>query len=81
MVVSWVFCVTKVCTATVYRVKGRRTIEGIDLIKVDLGVEEGLNRGGDVVGVVVLGVTVATVTMVMMVMPRHDGEEVEVEVP
>lgn len=58
---------------------GRPTIESVDLIKVDLGVEKGLNGGGDVVGVVVLGVTVATIAMVMMMMPRHYGQRLEGE--
>jgi hypothetical protein len=62
--------------------QGRRTIESVDLIKVDLGVKEGLNGGGDIVRVVVLSMAVTTLAMVMMMMTRHDREfgEVEVEV-
>jgi hypothetical protein len=49
------------------------TIQGRDRIKVDLGVEQRLKRGGYVVRVIVLIMTVTmSVTAMVMVVARHD---------
>lgn len=47
------------------------TIEGIDRVEVNLRIEKRLNRGGDIVGVIVLAMAVAAIAMVVMV-SRHD---------
>jgi hypothetical protein len=63
------------------RDKGKRsgsplhTIQGSNRIKVDLRVEQRLERGGDVVGMIVLIMAVTMpVTTVVMMLAGHDEQ-------
>lgn len=50
------------------------TIEGGDRVKVDLGIEKRLDRGGDIVGMVVSVFTLAVAAFAMVVMVAGHGE-------